>query len=72
MADRNRSPDVYLNALITRKETSLNTLARLGKASAALGALVLLVHGAAAAQSSAPLTQMRVLASPVDDVMPVL
>ena len=50
----------------------MNTLARLGKASAAIGALVLLVHGAAAAQSSAPLAQMRVLASPVDDVMPVL
>lgn len=44
----------------------------LGKTCAAIAALVLLVQGAAPAQTTSALPTVRVLASPVDDVMPVL
>ena len=59
MADRNRRGGFQLNAR------------DFGKICAAIAALVLLVQGAAPAQTPA-LTNVRVLASPVDDVMPVL
>jgi NitT/TauT family transport system substrate-binding protein len=44
----------------------------LGKACATIASLVLLVQAAAPAQTSPALTTVRILASPVDDVMPVL
>jgi NitT/TauT family transport system substrate-binding protein len=43
-----------------------------GKACAAIALLILLVQAAAPAQTAPALTTVRILASPVDDVMPVL